>query len=121
MNAAMQPRPLTPTEKAVVARILDGYSGPGAVEFRKQLHSNVTVSGPVTMLEIRVASGSPRAPVPDGLLGIRAIVETHDSEPLGEISVWIRNGILSGLEYAWYSSQPPDSFPDVTQIRLQAQ
>lgn len=121
MNAAPQPRPLTPREKAVVARILDGYSGPGAVEFRRQFQSNVTVCGPVTMLEIRVADGSPRAPVPDGPLGIRAIVEADESEPLGEISVWIRNGSLSGLEYAWYSSQPPDSFPDVTQIRLQEQ
>lgn len=78
MNAVTQPRPLSSKERAVLTLILDGYSGPGAVELRNQLHSGLAVRGPVTMLDLEVPDESPRASVADGPLSIRAIVEGTD-------------------------------------------
>lgn len=110
-------RPLSSTERSVVARILNDYSGPGAAGLLGQLDSGVMVRGPVTMLELEVPGAVAPAATPDGPIGIRAIVESPEGEVLGELIIWVQRGFLSGLEYAWYSDDPPDALPDPTRIR----
>lgn len=121
MSAPAASRPLTPEELSVVARILNDYSGPGAAALHQQLDSGVLVRGPITMLDVEVPEGVSPSAIPDGPLGVRAIVESPTAEPLGELIIWIHDGFLSGLEYAWYTDEPPDSFPDPTRIRTSGQ
>ena len=49
--------------------------------------------------------------------GVRAIVESPAAEPLGELIIWIHDGFLAGLEYAWYTDEPPNSLPEPTRVR----
>ena len=37
---------------------------------------------------------------------------------VGEILLWIRDGLWIGLEQAWFTDEPPASWPDPAQVRL---
>jgi hypothetical protein len=120
MSSLDEPRRLLPNEKAVVWQILNAHAGPGRRELLDQLHAGPSVSGPVTLLELEVTRSASRASIPDGPIGVRAVVETPEEGLLGEILVWVRDGYLSGLEYAWYTEAPPESFPDPACVTLKA-
>ncbi|GAA1034176.1 MULTISPECIES: hypothetical protein [Amycolatopsis] len=46
-----------------------------------------------------------------GVFPRRALVEG-----VGEILVWVTQGVLSGLEYARYLDEPPTALPDAAEI-----
>jgi hypothetical protein len=59
----------------------------------------------------------------EGPIPVRALVETPKSpqdegELLGEILVWVSEGCLAAIEYAWVTDDAPTSLPDVEQIRV---
>lgn len=55
--------------------------------------------------------------LPSGPTPGRALV--YDGETLlSEVMVWIRGGRFIGLEQPWYTDEPPDRWPDASQIRL---
>jgi hypothetical protein len=37
-------------------------------------------------------------------------------DPIGELLVWVDDGYISALEFAWWSTEPPDRLPDATQL-----
>ena len=82
--------------------------------------SNVVsvVGGLPTMLELSVPAGTRRAQLPDGPLPVRAIVNDEAGGPIGEVLVWISEGYLSTIEYAWYTDDPPIGFPCPRMLRV---
>jgi hypothetical protein len=62
-----------------------------------------------TLLDLAVR-GSPQAPpVRDGPIPVRTLVGTEEALE-GEILVWVKDGYLSGLEFAWFTDDPPSAF-----------
>ena len=37
----------------------------------------------------------------------------------GEVLVWIEDGLLSSAEYAWYTDEAPDAWPDPALVRIE--
>ena len=55
--------------------------------------------------------------LPDGPAPGSALV--YECEQLvGELLVWIRDGRLIGLEQAWYTDDPPQSWPPPEMVRI---
>ncbi|WP_405178673.1 hypothetical protein OG225_32310 [Nocardia sp. NBC_01377] len=42
----------------------------------------------------------------------------HNGSPIGEVILWVENGWLSGIEYAWYTDERPLALPQPSRIEL---
>ncbi|MBF6167265.1 hypothetical protein IU486_21280 [Streptomyces gardneri] len=119
-STPIQPRMLTDLETSVVTKLLS--SGvPGASEYLAQVpYSQVVATwgtgSPSVDLAVRPGavqvSGSP-----EGILASGA-VNDHNGSPIGEVILWVENGWLSGIEYAWYTDKRPHALPEHDQIEL---
>lgn len=58
------------------------------------------------------------ARIPDGVLPSGAEVRDSAGRYLGEVLVWVENGYLSALEYAWVTDEAPDRLPDISMLKL---
>jgi hypothetical protein len=74
-------------------------------------------AGPPTMLELAVPLSCEPAAVPDGPLPVRAVAVDGQGLTLGEVLVWVSNGYLSAIEYAWYTDEAPTELPATSQLR----
>lgn len=79
-------------------------------------HTRVT-GGPITMLTLDVVAG-PRLTLADGPLPVRAEVTDQAGRPIGEIVVWVADGYLSALEFAWWTDQPPSRLPPAARVHV---
>ena len=41
-----------------------------------------------------------------------------DGEVSGLILLWVKDGVLAALEYAWYSDVPPTEWPDSVNVTV---
>jgi hypothetical protein len=112
-------RALTPNERAVLLHVLKSKQFPCSDELVAQVDGATVAGGLPMLLDLRTDSSSPAATCADGPTPVRAFVEGPDGTLKGEVMVWVKNGRLSGLEYAWYTDEQPDQFPDPAQIRLE--
>ncbi len=114
------PRALTPAEHDVLTFMLSA-DFVGAVELRAQLpHAQVVavwVAG-LPSVDIAVPGTVAKAPVPDGEIPAGSEVRDRAGEYLGEILVWVTDGYLSALEYAWVTDDPPTRLPEVAELKL---
>lgn len=44
---------------------------------------------------------------------------THDGEIVGEMLVWVEDGRLAGLEYAWVTDDAPTGMPDPADVDVE--
>jgi hypothetical protein len=112
-------RPLTPEERAVLVQILRENRFPAAVALAAQLPLVIAAGGTPTVVNLMVEGAVAPADCADGPVPGRAIVESPDGESIGEVLVWVNSGRLSGLEYAWYTEQPPEAMPPAERLRLE--
>lgn len=67
-------------------------------------------------------AADPNAIPADGLgqrvLPIEAVVRPGGDEPPGEVIIFADDGLLSGLEYVYYSEAPPAEWPDLERLKL---
>ena len=110
-------RPLSDVERSVTAKILRAAAGAGAL--LAQLPAARVVSGPVTFLDLAVPADAPRADLPDGPLPVGAYVEGAEGRYIGEILVWIEDGWLSALEYAWVTDDAPLDWPAPAHVSVE--
>ena len=105
------------TVRAVLRRVLADATFVGADELRSQIPGVSVADGPVTMLRLAV-TGTP-SPRTDGPIPVRAVVAGPGDTPKGELLVWVADGYLSELEYAWYTDDPPNHLPRPDDIRVE--
>jgi hypothetical protein len=79
--------------------------------------ARVVVSTP-TMVDLEPGDDLPPIPLGDGPIPVRAIVYDSRERPTGEILLWVRSGILIGLEQAWFTDQPPSEWPSPALVSL---
>ncbi|OIK04633.1 hypothetical protein [Streptomyces monashensis] len=94
---------------------------PGVRELRAQV-AEVSLGRPwgaeSPSTDLTVPSWVPAAPVADGVLPAVGTVRGDFGEPAGELLVWVSDGRLSALEYAWYGDTAPTRLPDPARIRV---
>lgn len=69
-------------------------------------------------IDIELAAGAPKALLQAGVLPVQGDVTNDDGEFTGLILVWVEDGGLAGLEYAWHSDDPPTARPSNERIAV---
>jgi hypothetical protein len=109
-------RPLTRDEDAALRWILSLDDFPGVDELRAQASHVRAIWGRTTELDLEVSDALP-ASVDDGVLPVSADVVDANAGPIGFITVWVKDGYLSSLEYSWFTHDMPTEYPTVDQLR----
>jgi hypothetical protein len=119
-STPIQPRSLTDLESDVITKLLS-VGGTGADEFRTQIpYSQVVATWGVgsPSVDLAVQPGAAQAAgSADGIFANGAVTDRNGS-PVGEVILWVENGWLSGIEYAWYTDERPRALPEPAQIEV---
>ncbi|WP_040872139.1 hypothetical protein [Nocardia exalbida] len=119
-SALIPPRTLTDLEISVATKLLSS-DAPGATEYLAQVpYAQVVATWGVgsPSIDLSVRPGAVQASdAPDGIFACGAVTDRNGS-PLGEVILWVENGWLSGVEYAWYTDQRPHALPEPDRIEL---
>lgn len=121
--------PLNPTERALIEHMLSADRR-GYATLRAQLPSALHVAHwfpGSPSFDIQVADDAPLYSDDSTLSGeIGNIVGAHgvyrdgghpvDSEQIGDIFLWVKEGKLAALEYAWTSERMPLMLPAISQL-----
>lgn len=123
-------RPLTPDERTLIEFLLRANE-PGYATLRAQLPSAKRVAAwfpGSPSFDIEVADDAPLYSNPDTMSGeLGNIVGAHgvyrdaghpsDDGHIGDILLWVRDGKLAALEYAWTTERMPLMLPTPDQLR----
>ncbi|MGQ4599980.1 hypothetical protein [Nocardia sp. R6R-6] len=117
-STPIQPRTLTDLEASVISKLLSSGAASAPDLLAQVPYSQVVatwgVGSPSVDLTVRPgavqASGSS-----DGIFASGAVTD-HNGAPIGEVILWVENGWLSGIEYAWYTNERPHALPEPGQI-----
>lgn len=115
----VEPRNLNEAERALLKFLLADERFAGARELAAQVGGVTVLGGLPTLLDLQVSRNAARTALADGPIPLRALVAGPDDEIEGEILVWVNDGYLSGLEYAWYTDEAPSEVPSVDRIRIE--
>ena len=95
----------------------------GATGLLAQIPNTSVAGGIPTFLDLAVADAAPAVDVVDSPLpgpGVMATVIDEQGTETGEILVWVHAGFLSGLEFAWWTDEPPLRFPPSDRVGIRA-
>jgi hypothetical protein len=115
----MRPRELTANERGIIERILKAADIPDVTVLLAQA-ANLKVSGGIpTFIDLKGNAAAARATIPNGPIPVRALVYSRSGELQGEILLWVRDGYLSALEFAWFTDETPTKFPLPEQLQIE--
>jgi hypothetical protein len=112
-------RRLSPEEMALVTAIV---SASGLPEGRLLLggRAGAVVSQQTEwILDVKASNDASPVDIPNGPYPARAFVPSNAAYQ-GEVIVWIENGYLSGLEFAWVTDEPPTRWPRPDEMEVVA-
>ncbi|MBF6181957.1 hypothetical protein [Nocardia otitidiscaviarum] len=116
----IQPRALTDLECGVIAKLLaTGRSG--AQDYLRQIpDAQVVATWGIGSPSVDVVVPADVVAASDSTDGIFASGAVTDSAgaPIGEVTLWVEHGRLSGIEYAWYTDERPPTLPEPSQIEV---
>lgn len=116
---ATRRRPLSPEERGTLLKALSVIPDSADLMAQARVASVADDSIP-TYLDLEVPPESPRSTQSNGPLpGFFAVV--HRDEYLGELLVWMKEGVLSGLEYAWVTDEAPSGMPHAEDLTVMAE
>jgi hypothetical protein len=110
-------RAISSEEAAVIRSILshadNRRSGPLIADLDGALVANETT----WILDVKVSNNDEGADLPNGPFPAQAFVP-NSAEYQGEVIIWIADGHVSGLEYAWVSDDPPIRWPRADEMEV---
>lgn len=98
--------------RALVTRMLAETYSAGVVDGLR------AISGPITMLKLHVAAETERLAISDGPMTGFYVVDDR-GHSIGELILWVEDGLPSSLEYAWYTEQPPTALPELDRVVIE--
>jgi len=110
-------RPLTEHERAVQLHLLS-VPLDGVEHLREQAMQATAAESDGPSIDLVVSNSAPRVPLPDGPLPITADVVDANEQYTGELLLWLKDGRLRALEYAWVTEKPPTTLPPLSSIRV---
>lgn len=114
MASTVGPRALTPDEVSLLRAVVAAVGGPAADVLDRQIAEASVVGGIPTLLHLKIESGQERAVIADGPLPVEAFV----SHPQGWIFVWVTDGYIDALEFAWTSDETPTEMPSAAELTV---
>ena len=106
--------------RELVAKVIGEATFDGHDELRNQVPHLKVVGGPITFLELAVdRSAVKAAPIDSRRVPGQAWVSDAYGESLGTLIVWIDDGYISALEYAWLTDDSPYELPSVSQVQAE--
>jgi hypothetical protein len=114
-------RPISSEESAVIRSILSRADISGSGPLLGDLDGALVANETQWILDVKVSNTGEGADLPNGPFPAQAFVP-NSAEYQGEVIIWITDGHVSGLEYAWVSDDPPTRWPraDEMEVVLQA-
>jgi hypothetical protein len=116
MNQLMPGNHLTADMQRLIAHLTSPLAET-SVKLQRQAEAATVIRYSATMLDVEVPSDIPVVDLPDGPAPATALVYDQ-GQLVGELLVWIRDGRLIGLEQAWYTDDPPQSWPSPEMVRI---
>lgn len=114
-------RPLSEIERATLETLLS-VDFEGAAQLRDQIPlarvAGSHDSGAAPGFDIAVPGNAPRSTLLEKMAPVSGLVFDSDEEYAGEFIVWLSDGYLSGLEYAWITDEKPGELPDPGSIQV---
>jgi len=105
--------------RGLLRHVLGEADFPGSDELLRQASNVDVVGGPVTMLDLRV-TGQPTSAsaFTDGPIPLSVMVLDRVGIAFGELLIWVNDGYLSCLEFAWWSDDPPNELPPPDRVQV---
>lgn len=115
MTVRAEWRPISADEKAVIRTVLGRASIRGSSLLLDQLDRAVVSHSAEWIIHVAFPDTRHGSPLPDGPFPARAFVSSYAAYQ-GEVIVWITDGLVSGLEFAWIGDEPPRRWPRPEEI-----
>jgi hypothetical protein len=115
----VEPRDLSDNERGILVRILSEVAFDGSHELLSQVGSARITGGLPMFVDLSVDRSSRPARIKHAPVPVRAVVEGASGEVEGEILVWVTDGYLSGLEFAWVTDEMPRAMPSPERLRIE--
>lgn len=103
-------------ESAILSRALDLADFQGRSELQDQVMHAAVTGGSRFVFDLAVLAEVAPSSAGPGPIPTRVLVLGDQGDPLGEVIVWVADGYLSGLEYAWFTDDPPSGLPNPDQL-----
>ena len=103
-------RPMATEESDVIRAILAAAGIRRGDALADDLEGALVCNSTTWILDVKPKSPAGGSDLPDGPFPARAFVPSNAAYQ-GEIIIWLTDGHISGLEYAWTSDQPPLRWP----------
>lgn len=113
-------RRISSEEVAVVKAIVSASGITEGAQLTDHLEHAVACNSSMWILDVRTPETDPRADLPNGPFPARAFVPNRANYQ-GEVIIWVNDGHLSGLEYAWVTDDPPTRWPRPDEMEIVAQ
>ncbi|HEX7950896.1 MAG TPA: hypothetical protein VF494_11150 [Candidatus Limnocylindrales bacterium] len=108
-------RPLTPNELAAIEWVIAAHSR-DAAPLRAQVETLTATPVEQCPCDLSLTTPGPAQPgVANGPLRGPIVVDA-DGEPTGHIDLWVKDGLLSALEYSWFQEMPT-TYPPAERLR----
>jgi hypothetical protein len=103
-------RTILSDEAAVIRSILTRADALDVEPLIADLDGALVANETMWILDVKVSNDGVGVDLLDGPFPARAFVPSS-AEYRGEVIIWITDGHISGLEYAWVSDDPPTRWP----------
>ena len=110
-------RPISPEEALLIAAIASRSREHDASRLDDQIEGAVVVNEAPWIIDITPRKGSAATSIANGPLAGEANVYSGGRYQ-GEIIIWIQDGYLNGLEYAWVTDEPPTRWPRPDEVKI---
>src|SRR4051812_7268705 len=110
-------RPISSEESAVIRSILSRADISGSGPLLGDLDGALVADETPWILDVKVSNAGEGADLPNGPFPAQAFVP-NSAEYQGELIIWITDGHVSGLEYAWVSDDPPSRWPQADEMEI---
>jgi hypothetical protein len=110
-------RPISPQEAQVIRAVVSEASPSVRDALIADLDNAVVSNETQWILDVATSNGGVGSGLPDGPFPARAFVPSNANYQ-GEVIVWLTDGHVSGLEYAWITDDPPTEWPRPDQMEV---
>jgi len=117
MNRAQGWRSISLEEVAVIKAIVGSSTPPDCDDLLSDIDSAVVAHEAPWVLDVQTARTTKPSRLPNGPFPVRAYVPSR-ADYRGEVIVWLTDGRISGLEYAWITDQAPTRWPDPRELDI---
>lgn len=111
-------RPISPEEAHVIRAILSSGGAAGGHRLIADLRNAQVRQTTAWIIDIKPPFPGGGCGLPDGPFPARAFVPDRASYR-GEVIIWLNDGHLSGLEYAWIGDEPPARWPQPDEMQIE--